>query len=70
MEKEKENRRRERGEWERDRDTMREAILQLRNSMRENCEKMEMMEGRHKVCLTFDSLNSAHSGKREIMFFF
>lgn len=54
VEKEKEQRSRERGEWEQERDTMREAIAQLRDSMRENCEKMAKMEGRHKVCLTFD----------------
>lgn len=58
MEKEKENRRRERGEWERERDTMREVLSQLRDGMRENCEKMEKMEGTHKVCLTFDPQNS------------
>lgn len=52
MEKEKENRRRERGEWERERDAMREVISQLRDRVRENCERMEKMEGRHKVCWT------------------
>lgn len=70
MEKEKESRGRERGEWERERDTMREAISQLRDSMRENCEKMEKMEGRHKVCLSFDPQTRLHRGKREIVFFF
>lgn len=64
MEKEKENRRREREEWEQERDTMREAICQLRDSMRENCDKMEKMEGRHKVLsLTFDSQHSPACGR-------
>lgn len=57
MEEEKEKHRRERGEWERERDTMREVISQLTDGMREKCEKMEMIEGRRKVGLTFDPQN-------------
>lgn len=57
MEREKEKGRRARGEWERERDAMREVITELRDSMRENYEKMKKMEGKHKVCPTFDLQN-------------
>lgn len=53
VDKEKENSRRARGEWERERDTMREVISKLRDGMRENYEKLKKMEGTHEVCLTF-----------------
>lgn len=53
-EKEKESSRRARGEWERERDAMREAISKLRDGMRENHEKLKKMEGKHEVGVTFD----------------
>lgn len=56
VEKEKENSRRARGEWERERDAMREVISKLRDGMRENYEKLKKME----VCLTFDPQSSTH----------
>lgn len=60
VEKEKENSRRARGEWERERDAMREVISKLRDGMRENYEKLKKMEGKHEVCLTFDPQSPTH----------
>lgn len=54
VEKEKENGRRAREEWERERDAMRDVITKLRDAMRENCEKLKKVEGKHEVGLTFD----------------
>lgn len=68
MEKEKENRRRERGEWERERDAMREVISQLRDRVRENCERMEKMEGRHEVCWTRPTNPPAEEKRRDGVF--
>lgn len=69
MEREKENGRRARGEWERERDAMREVISELRDSVRENYERMKKMEGKHKVCLTFDPQNlMSRGGKGENVF--
>lgn len=40
---------RERREWEQERETMKEEISELRGNMRENCETLRKMEGKHKV---------------------
>lgn len=48
-EKEKKRNERERREWEQERETMTEEISELRGNMRENCETLRKMEGKHKV---------------------
>lgn len=48
-EKEKEMSEKARMEWERERGAMKEEISELRDNMRENCEMLRKMEGKHKV---------------------
>lgn len=52
-EKEKQKNERERKEWEQEREVMKEEISELRGSMRENCEALRRMEGKHKVHTCF-----------------
>lgn len=52
-EKEKQKNERERKEWEQEREAMKEEILELRGNMRENCEALRKMEGKHKVHTCF-----------------
>lgn len=68
--KEKENGRRARGEWERERDAMREVISKLRDSMRENSEKLKKMEGKHKVWLTFNPQTTMREDNDRLCFTF
>lgn len=68
VEKEKENSRRARGEWERERDAMREVISKLRDGLRENYEKLKKIEGKHEVCLTFDPQRTTHEETDRLCF--
>lgn len=49
VEAEKENRKRERLEWEREREAMMEEITELRDNLRESCEMLKSLEGKHTV---------------------
>lgn len=46
---EKENSRKARMEWEREREAMKEEISELRDNLRNSCEMLTRMEGKHKV---------------------
>lgn len=48
-EKERERSDKERVEWEQEREAMKEEISELRDNMRENCETLKKMEGKHEV---------------------
>lgn len=48
-EKEKKRNERERREWQQEREAMKEEISELRGNMKENCETLRKMEGKHKV---------------------
>lgn len=46
---EKENSEKARVEWERERGAMKEEISELRDNLRQNCETLKKIEGKHKV---------------------
>lgn len=48
-EKEKKKNQKEWREWEQEREAMKEEISELRENMRETCEALRKMEGKHKV---------------------
>lgn len=49
METEKDSGLKARMEWESEREAMKEEISELRDNMRQNCETLKKMEGKHKV---------------------
>lgn len=46
---EKENSEKARVEWEREREAMKEEISELRDNVRQHCETLKKIEGKHKV---------------------
>ena len=52
---EKENSKKLQLEWENEREEMREEISVLRDDLRQNCDKLKKLEGKHKVSISHDA---------------
>lgn len=48
-ENEKESSKKARMEWESERGAMKEEIIELRDNLRQNCDMLKQMEGKHEV---------------------